>query len=675
MIIQGLTISAGFTLTPPPTSSGIIADTYFNYTTVLLSGDGTNNATNATFVDSSTNNFTITRNGNTTQGTFSPYGANWSNYFDGTGDYLGLPSSANLTLTGDFTIEFWIYLTTLTASQTVFNNTNGFDRSVQTDGSGANWIYWDGTANRTIGTPALNTWTHIALTRQTSTVKGFLNGVQGFSVSDSGTIDFSSGAIGTRQRSPGPGGFYINGYLSNFRIIKGTAVYTAAFTPPTAPLTAITNTSLLTCADNRLIDDSTNNFAITRNGDVSVQRFSPFSPTAAYSTGTIGGSGYFDGTGDYLTIPYSTAAFDWWTTDYTLEAWVFASSWAGWSASTTQPALIGNFAEPGTTNYWCFGPHSDGTVKFNYWNGSASNYVTSTATVVLNQWNHIAFTKTSSGIILWVNGVGNTVTAISGTPQSATAQPLTIGKTTTSAGITGYVSNLRIVKGTAVYTTNFTPPTAPVTAITNTSLLLNYTNAGIIDNTMMNDLETVGDAKISTTQSKFGVSSMAFDGTTDYVVEPTNTNFGYGTGDFTIEFWLYLNTTSVDQTIVSNLSSASSVNPHIYYLNGTAIVYYTNSDNRITGSALNTSTWYHVAVCRASGSTKMFINGTQAGSTYTDSNNYGTTAPLGIGTYWSAGSPVTSSTLNGYIDDLRITKGYARYTANFTAPTAALPTQ
>ena len=86
MIITGLTISAGFTLTPPPTSSGIIADTYFNYTTVLLSGDGTNNATNATFVDSSTNNFAITRNGNTTQGTFSPYGANWSNYFDGNGD-------------------------------------------------------------------------------------------------------------------------------------------------------------------------------------------------------------------------------------------------------------------------------------------------------------------------------------------------------------------------------------------------------------------------------------------------------------------------------------------------------------------------------------------------------------------------------------------------------------
>jgi len=136
---------------------------------------------------------------------------------------------------------------------------------------------------------------------------------------------------------------------------------------------------------------------------------------------------------------------------------------------------------------------------------------------------------------------------------------------------------------------------------------------------------------------------------------------------------VYFNNVTADQTVVSNLTSATSVNPHIYYFGNNGIRYYTSSADRITGSVLSASTWHHIAVCRASGSTRLFINGTQSGATYTDANNYGTSAPLGVGTYWSAGSPVTTSTLNGYIDDLRITKS-ARYTANFTPPTAALPT-
>jgi len=204
-------------------------------------------------------------------------------------------------------------------------------------------------------------------------------------------------------------------------------------------------------------------------------------------------------------------------------------------------------------------------------------------------------------------------------------------------------------------------------------MLTNYTNAGIIDNAMMNNLETVGDAKISTTQSKFGGSSMAFDGNGDSLFQPSNLNYGYGTGDFTIEFWLYLNATTL-QSIVNNLTAASgaSVAPHIYYANASGIRYYVNSADRITGSALSTGVWYHIAVSRSGSSTKMFINGTQTGSTYTDTNNYGVSNPLGVGDY---AVPQTGTfTLNGYIDDLRITKGYARYTANFTPPTAALPT-
>jgi hypothetical protein len=184
-----------------------------------------------------------------------------------------------------------------------------------------------------------------------------------------------------------------------------------------------------------------------------------------------------------------------------------------------------------------------------------------------------------------------------------------------------------------------------------------------------------GNAQISTVQSKFGGASAYFDGTTDYLTIPSNTNFGYGTANFTIEFWVYLNSNSVSQTLVSNLTNGSSINPHVYYQHGASagVYYYTAGVNRIIGSSLNTGVWYHIALARSSNSTKLFINGTQSGATYTDTNDYGATAPIAIGTYWSGGSPVTTDTLNGYIDELRVTKGVARYTGNFTPQTSEFP--
>jgi hypothetical protein len=101
-------------------------------------------------------------------------------------------------------------------------------------------------------------------------------------------------------------------------------------------------------------------------------------------------------------------------------------------------------------------------------------------------------------------------------------------------------------------------------------------------------------------------------------------------------------------------------------------VYYVNSTNRITSStAVSTSTWYHIAVTRSGTNTKLFVNGSQEGSTYTDSNVYvnGLNRPV-LG---ADGLTIGTSPFNGYIDDLRITKGIARYTSNFTPPTAALP--
>ena len=305
-----------FTVT---TSSG--EGVLFANNVLLIHADGTNNKNNHAFLDSSNNNFTITRNGNATQGTFSPFSqTGWSNYFDGSGDYLSLPSNSNLDLTGNFTIEFWVYPTSTSNSQTIWVNSTG-SRTIQMNGAGNTWLYYDGTADRVLGTFTTNQWYHIALARNGTTIEGYLNGTRGFSITDSANLSFSSTSIG--YRSVSPAGLHFYGYISNFRIIKGTSLYSGAtLTVPTSALTAVTNTSLLTCQSNRFIDNSTNAFTITRAGDVSVQAFSPFAPTAAYSTANVGGSGYFDGTGDWLSIS-NNHILDVTQGDFTIESWIY----------------------------------------------------------------------------------------------------------------------------------------------------------------------------------------------------------------------------------------------------------------------------------------------------------------------------------------------------------------
>jgi hypothetical protein len=273
---------------------------------------------------------------------------------------------------------------------------------------------------------------------------------------------------------------------------------------------------------------------------------------------------------------------------------------------------------------------------------------------------------------LYVNGVsaGTTVSR----PANSTLDTA-IGINTASVGpvwpFLGYISDVRIVKGTAVYTSAFTPPTAPLTNIANTSLLCNFTNAGIFDQTAKTALETLGDAKVSTAQYKYGTGSIAFDGTGDYLKTPNNAILTFGTGDLTLECWIY-------QTATSTSTYRVIFGDNVYGSTGGYTLYsYNNALNLWKGSGgggaeviapagtITLNTWTHVAWTRSGSSNRLFINGTQVGSTTTDATNYTSTASF-IGASQSGTLPFA-----GYIDDLRITKGYARYTSNFTPPSSA----
>jgi hypothetical protein len=184
-----------------------------------------------------------------------------------------------------------------------------------------------------------------------------------------------------------------------------------------------------------------------------------------------------------------------------------------------------------------------------------------------------------------------------------------------------------------------------------------------------NTVTAVGNAQISTAQSKFGGASIAFDGTGDYLSIPTSSSFAFGPADFTVELWLY-RSGSGQQHLYEGRDNVAT-NMILLYLNSSnQLVYYANLDNRITTTAIPTlNAWVHVALCRASGNSRLFVNGVQVGSTFADSTNI--VAPSA--TVIIGANTAGTTALNGYIDDLRITKGVARYTANFTPPTAAFP--
>jgi hypothetical protein len=651
-------------------------DPNFKQTVLLLHGDGTNGAQNNTFLDGSTNNFTITRNGNTTQGTFSPFSVGageWSNFFDGNGDYLGNTSTALITQNvSTFTVEGWIYMTAYTINTSSSTNfANKVVAFVTLDGepagiinylcfgpdqSGVLYLRWfDGAGKVCYGstTLALNTWYHIACVVNAGSIQMYVNGVAE-SMNGTTTLTNRSGTIG--NFAIGANNYAKQtGYSSNIRVTT-SAVYTTGFTPSTSPLSDITNTILLTCQSNRFVDNSSSPKTITRNGDVKVTPFSPFAPSAAYSASTNGGSGYFDGTGDYLSLPNNSAfSFD---ANFTVEFWLYTSN------GTTRQDPIGNYGSASTG--WGVAVNVTNARDVVFYFGNTTVAQSSGSAWTTNSWNHIAVVRSSTTVTIYVNGISVATGTLSGTASSG--NNLFVGATgTLTAGtpqllITGYLSNVRVVKGTAVYTAAFTPPTAPLTAVTNTNLLCNFTNAGIFDNTGKNVLETVGNAQIDTTTKKFGTGSMEFDGTADYLVPRSLTELAFGTGDFTIEFWLYLRST-LEQWFVAWTGPGTCT---IYYNQGT-IRWFADGAVRITGSSLSTSTWYHIALVRSSGSTKLYINGTQTGSTYTDTNSYVPTA------YAIGATTAGVASLDGFIDDLRITKGVARYTANFTAPTKAFP--
>lgn len=651
------------------------------------------------FVDNSQVNNTFVATGNTFIQSFSPLTNSftsipptYSNWFDGANAYANISSTSSVAnmqlLSANFTIESWIYPRTLGTEKAIlskWSNTTG-DRSwvLELDSSNQPTFLYstDGSGTITLtGTTAVvgNAWTHVAVTRSGNTANIYVNGTlagQNTSFSPNIFVAPSSNVNIGRYMNAEANVAVWNGLISNARIVKGTAVYTANFTPAASPLTAVANTTLLVCQGNAIsVDNGPSKFNISQQGNVRVSSsVIPFDisyqDNPNYQTATVGGSAYFNGTSNnYLLAPSSP-----FTRSCALEFWLYPTS----LASNSTPVYT-YFSTGTETNGLKIQVSTTGNVTATLTRTTLGDIVNNQpiGTVVLNQWNHIAIVTGSllSGLFNnygYVNGVQSPLLSTATLSVGSFGTGYRLGGNATTQLYTGYIAGFRQID-TSPYSSSFDPPSAPPIATSTTNLLLNFTNASIYDATMKNNLETVSSAQISTSIYKFGSGSMYFNGTGDYLNFANSQTAVFNTGSFTIEGWFYFTVNPKQVQYIIDTRSSNTAVPGIAVGTTTtgSLFVSVNNTNLFTTSPiiLDPNKFYHIAVVSNGTTITLFLNGENVGS---GTNGVSLTEQnLRIG----AVSGTAASFFNGYMDEFRITKGVARYTSPFIPPKQALPRQ
>ena len=658
--------------------SGAVAlpsDDEFNRVSFLSHFDGANNGVNNVFDDGSASNHTITANGNVTQGSFGPFArpdGEWGVDFED-GDSLGVASSSDFDFgTSNFTWECFVFQKSRSAFQLIMSQddySSGNSISCWLTDTGQASIYYEGggTHFTTTATVPLNTWTHLAWVRKgtgTNEFSIYINGTA--EVSGTMTTSFNQDGIIIGQQANGNYDFI--GNISNIRIVNGSAVYTGNFTTPTGKLTAVTNTKLLTCQSNRFVDNSASGHTITPSGNAAISAFGPFLTSSVYDAAVNGASAYLDGSGDFVTIPQTTDMDL--SGDFTVECWAYFNE-------IKAMGLVNKWGGSGKFG-WILYHTSGGTLQFISGNSGSTGSVTAfNKGVTVGQWYHIAVARTGNTLSTFVNGVRTaTATDTSNNTASTTTHVGTDGTATTTWSIPGYLSDVRVIKGTAAYNgTTYTIPTAPLTAVTNTKLLLNMSNGQAIDSAAQNNLTLYGTAKTSTAQKKFGTASLLLDGNSDYA--KTSGYVGSITGGKTIECWVYAASISSKMCIWEWYEDDNNL-LRLFFEGGNGNVLrldQRNGGSTIVGTTgattLSATTWYHLAATRtAAGAWKVYINGTA--DTDLSGSESGTTLditdiPLYLGIdFWN-----TDRYWNGYIDDFRVSELDRYASGNFSPPTAA----
>ena len=638
------------------------------YTTFLMKAD---DAATDNQVDASSNTYSVTETGNVTSSAYSPYhSGGYSLDFDGNGDYLSFTANSDFSLSGDFTIEAWVYLRSITLDTNhpnliVLGSTNIFF-----DSSNNYVAFYHGSeivksANSSIDE---DKWHHIAVTRSGTAIKLFLDGALAASATASTTYGTSSGTqyVGSMTASNGN----LDGYIRDLRVVNGTAVYTSAFDVPTTTLTAVTNTKLLVCNTPYVEDVSTSQHAITIGGNVATVRFGPYVVSDEYTKSAHGGSVYFDGSGDYYTV--GSASDGGLTGTFTIECWFMLKE----AYDAKVHTLISNY--DGSADGWGLQLRTGGELWLFAAVGQPLSY---TLSPKQNVWYHVAVSNDSGNNTgkLFVNGrqvdTHSDANIYDTADMQANSVPITIGRlgNNSTQDMYGYIADVRILSGTHLRTAAFTPPTSPLTAISNTKVLTARNTNDVWDQAngavlLKNTALPANDTQRKWTGS--GVSAIRSSGTwfAQEMAKPL------GGGDFCIEGWVYFDTNNDPHGVFHTGSGASSSSFNYGNANGCALglngstglwrVYHAGSATNASTQA-SATTWHHFAYVRYNGTIKLYVDGSATDISVSNTTDF-TEPQLIVGGYYSA-----TYTMAGYLQDVRVSVGNARYTGNFTAPTAA----
>lgn len=652
--------------------------------------------------------------------------------------YIKTPASSNLVIgAGDFTLEAWIWPFGAGAeAQPIFdtrdnNGGNGYAFGVR---SSDGYLY--GASNYVFANPnyavAWRQWNHVAWVREGGMLRAYING-RLFGLPVAHGVNYANNflVVGSNNYSPlGAGPFM--GYIADARVTIGAARYTAPalLTTGNAPTAALPATVIddpdysnvllhMNFEGGAFKDISSFNRPVSSYGGTAVS-------TAQQRFGAA--SGYFDGnTGSYLSVPYSQD-FDFGYDDFTIEMWLRLNNYDenrclisnGWPTNN----YGSNFLFYTAGGNLVFYADQTGTS----W-GIASN-VPIVTSIAANQWYHVAVCRSGGIFNLFSNGTLTNSFANNFPFALTTKLPVTIGGGATGAqNVNCHIDDLRITRRVARYPrASHTPPAIPLptvlqagapfaptmldgfygdqsvavswrAAFNGGSALTGYTVEHSSDHPyavdeylsnvvlLLNPDETNGFADLSaasrsvvgnggvavtTTQGKVGSSSIEFDGSNDYLSFSDSADFDF-TGDFTIESWIYLNSFSGYATLLEGRSSIAYQNfiCGIQNLGGLRLDFVTdNSGQRYVGTSttIPTGEWVHVAFVREAGVLSGFVNGVKDAATATYTGTIGAAGNMMIG------RNLDGNYMHGHIDSFRVTRGIARYNANFTPQTTAFVT-